>query len=97
MEWINKIISKIVRHSPSNAVTATLEVDNQQLFGKTVSEVTSILGSRCSISCILKKREKLIVPARYDYTLNEGDQLLVSALPEDMEAAKALIGKTLAN
>lgn len=93
--WINSIFRRS-HHPLHNApVEITLQVDNPQVRGKKVSQILDYLGYRCNIISILRRENMCMCSATSDIPLCEGDQLLVSANKDDVEAVKALIGKEI--
>lgn len=91
--WINSIFKKVGRPLVNAPVEITLQVDNPQVEGKKVSQILDYLGYRCNVLCILRRENMCMCSATSEIPLCEGDQLLVSASQDDIEAVKALIGK----
>lgn len=93
--WINSIFHKSHRALRNTPVEITLQVDNPQVRGKKVSQILDYLGHRCNVISILRRENMCMCSAASDIPLCEGDQLLVSANKDDIEAVKALIGKEI--
>lgn len=93
--WIRDIFQRKRRPLLNTPVELTLQVDNPQMNGKKVSQIVDYLGNRCSVISILRRENMCMCSAASDIPLREGDQLLVSANRDDVEAVKALIGKEI--
>lgn len=91
--WIKNIFKKTRRPLVNMPVEVTLQVDNPQVEGKKVSQILDYLSYRCNVISILRRENMCMCSATSDIPLCEGDQLLVLANKDDIEAVKALIGK----
>ena len=71
---------------------ATLEVTNDAVCGKTLSDIERIFGRKCVVTRILHRATHDIELVNAQTTLQLGDRLFMVAVPAELEALTLLIG-----
>ena len=82
----NRAAEKMAR-----ATHVSMQVNNPAIFGKTIREISHLVGKKFVASRVLHA-DGTVEIGESDTVLGEGDRLLVIAARQDMEAITAFIG-----